>query len=328
MKLLLLDRDGTLNVDRGRAPQPLTIALLPGVAEGLLRFRDAGYRLFVITNQSAVGDRIDTQENLDACNARLQELLGMHGIVVERIYACIHPPDAGCDCRKPGIGMWHQLLRDVPEAKGAHRIMAGDKDADVGFAKGSGCLSARVLGAYPRTLRADLTVRSIDELADCLLPDARTHKVMTLTEAAALAERSRAEGKTVVTTNGSFDLLHAGHRFLFDASKKAGDVLIVGVNSDASVRRYKGEERPLQAAKYRALQAAKFADAVFVFEEDDPRQWLPVIRPHVHVNSAQYGSDCIEADTLKQIGATLKLVEVDPSLGSTTSLLASISPAT
>lgn len=323
MKLLLLDRDGTLNVDVGRSPQPADIRLLPGVLEGLGKFRDAGWTFVIVTNQGAVGDGADTEENVRACQERLLGLLREGGVDIRKTYACFHARAAGCSCRKPAPGMWEQVLADVPEAATAQRVMIGDKDADVLFARAAGCFAARMLGAYPRMEQADLTVRSLDELADCLLPSAAATRVMPLADAAAMAAKARAKGKTVVTTNGSFDLLHAGHEFLLREARRHGDVLIVGVNSDASVRGYKGPGRPVQPERFRAAQAARHADAVFVFSDPDPRPWLPAIRPDVHVNSAQYGKECVEAPTLRELGARLELVPVDPALGSTTALLAS-----
>jgi D-beta-D-heptose 7-phosphate kinase/D-beta-D-heptose 1-phosphate adenosyltransferase len=93
------------------------------------------------------------------------------------------------------------------------------------------------------------------------------------------------------------------------------------VNSDASVRRSKGPDRPVESHDIRAQKTAAFADAVFVFDEEDPRAWLPQIHPHVHVNAATYGEDCIEAPVLRAIGAALILVPVRPDLGSTSEIL-------
>lgn len=142
--------------------------------------------------------------------------------------------------------------------------------------------------------------------------------VVSLREAAQAAESARAVGRRVVTTNGTFDLLHDGHRFLFAQARSHGDLLIVGVNSDASVRRHKGPDRPREPQAVRARNVAAYADIVFVFDDDDPRPWLPLLRPHAHVNAATYGAACVEAASLRAIGAELVLVPVRPELGSTT----------
>lgn len=146
---------------------------------------------------------------------------------------------------------------------------------------------------------------------------------MTPAAAADFASAQKKAGKTVVTTNGAFDLLHAGHQFLLSEARKHGDVLIVGVNSDASVRKYKGEGRPMESEDVRAKNVAEFADAVFIFDDDDPRPWLRLIHPDVHVNADTYGKDCIESDVVKEIGAQLVLVPIKKELGSTTETIRS-----
>ncbi len=135
----------------------------------------------------------------------------------------------------------------------------------------------------------------------------------------------RAEGKTLATLNGSFDLLHAGHLFiLYEASCQA-DILWVALNSDRSVRAYKGPSRPIVPLIYRLelIAALEFVDGVTWFDETDPRQLLAEIRPDVHVNGAEYGESCIEADVVRQGGGRLHLVERIPGLA-TSSLIEKI----
>ncbi|MEV0597996.1 D-glycero-beta-D-manno-heptose 1-phosphate adenylyltransferase [Streptomyces sp. NPDC050315] len=105
-----------------------------------------------------------------------------------------------------------------------------------------------------------------------------------------LAARVRAAGGTVVAAGGCFDLLHAGHVALLQAARRAGDCLIVCLNSDASVRRRKGDERPIVPAadRVRVLQALGCVDAVTVFEEDTPEQVLKELRPHIWVKGGDY----------------------------------------
>jgi D-glycero-beta-D-manno-heptose 1-phosphate adenylyltransferase len=146
-------------------------------------------------------------------------------------------------------------------------------------------------------------------------------RIMSISEAAAFAEEARAQGKTVVTTNGSFDLFHPGHKFLLKESKKLGDVLIVGVNSDKSVKGYKGQGRPIDPEQKRAENVSAYADAVFIFDDADPSEWLKHIRPNVHANAETYGEECIEAPVLKELGVTLVLIPVKKELGSTTEIL-------
>jgi rfaE bifunctional protein nucleotidyltransferase chain/domain/rfaE bifunctional protein kinase chain/domain len=108
--------------------------------------------------------------------------------------------------------------------------------------------------------------------------------------AAALAARVRAESGTVVATGGCFDLLHAGHVSMLESARALGDCLVVCLNSDASVRRLKGPDRPLvgQADRAAVLAALGCVDAVTIFDEDDPRAVLRALRPHVWVKGGDY----------------------------------------
>jgi rfaE bifunctional protein nucleotidyltransferase chain/domain len=132
----------------------------------------------------------------------------------------------------------------------------------------------------------------------------------------------RAEGKTIVTLNGSFDLLHAGHlQMIYEASLQ-GDILIVALNSDASIQKYKNPNRPIISLKERLLMMAAigFVGYVTSFEETDPRALLQKIKPHVHVNGAEYGENCIEAAVVKENGGRLHIVTLVPGL-STSNIL-------
>jgi D-beta-D-heptose 7-phosphate kinase/D-beta-D-heptose 1-phosphate adenosyltransferase len=144
-------------------------------------------------------------------------------------------------------------------------------------------------------------------------------------DARALAARVRGSGGTVVATGGCFDLLHAGHVRALQAARALGDCLIVCLNSDDSVRRLKGPERPLVGERDRAavLEALACVDAVAVFHEDDPRAILRELRPHVWAKGGDYAvADLPEAATLAEWGglavvvpyvagrSTTKLIEV------------------
>jgi D-beta-D-heptose 7-phosphate kinase / D-beta-D-heptose 1-phosphate adenosyltransferase len=125
-----------------------------------------------------------------------------------------------------------------------------------------------------------------------------------------LAETLRAKGKRIVTINGSFDVLHSGHLHILNQARDRGDVLIVGLNSDRSVRSNKGPDRPIVAEDQRAemLLALRMVDYVHVFDEPDPVAFLQEVRPDVHVNGAEYGENCIESETVRRGGGRLHLV--------------------
>ena len=96
-------------------------------------------------------------------------------------------------------------------------------------------------------------------------------------------------------TNGCFDILHAGHVTYLHEARLLGSGLIVGINSDASVRRLKGESRPLIPCGERALVLASLecVDAVVIFDEDDPRALLSILRPQIHVKGGDYSAESL-----------------------------------
>ncbi|MYX42710.1 D-glycero-beta-D-manno-heptose 1-phosphate adenylyltransferase, partial [Streptomyces sp. SID89] len=128
---------------------------------------------------------------------------------------------------------------------------------------------------------------------------------------AALIARVRAAGGTVVAAGGCFDLLHAGHVGLLQAARRIGDCLVVCVNSDASVRRRKGDGRPVNplADRTRVLRALACVDAVAVFDEDTPERLLSELRPDVWVKGGDYaGADLPEAALLDEWGGQAVLL--------------------
>ena len=106
---------------------------------------------------------------------------------------------------------------------------------------------------------------------------------------------ARAAGRRVVFTNGCFDLLHPGHVRLLEQARAEGDVLVVGLNSDASVRRLKGTDRPLvpQAGRAEILAALACVDAVTIFDEDTPRELIVALHPDVLVKGGDWSPDRI-----------------------------------
>lgn len=105
-----------------------------------------------------------------------------------------------------------------------------------------------------------------------------------------IVEEAKKQGKTVVFTNGCFDILHVGHLRYLEEAKRQGDILIVGVNSDASVKRLKGEERPINSEKDRAemLCGLVAVDYTVLFEEDTPIELLEELKPSIHVKGGDY----------------------------------------
>ena len=145
-------------------------------------------------------------------------------------------------------------------------------------------------------------------------------RVLAQPDAAALAAEARADGRRVVFTNGVFDLLHPGHvRYLQDA-RALGDLLIVGLNADASVRRNKGPGRPITSQDDRAeiLAALACVDAVTIFSEDTPAEIIRLIQPDVLVKGADWAEDRIVGrDTVEARGGRVVRVPVEQGYSTT-----------
>ena len=138
-------------------------------------------------------------------------------------------------------------------------------------------------------------------------------------ELEAKVKELKKEGKTIATLNGSFDLMHAGHlHMIYEASKQA-DVLIVALNTDASIKQYKSPLRPIIPLEYRLemMSALSFVDFVTWFDETDPKALLAKIAPNVHVNGAEYGENCIEAEVVRSHGGRIHIVQLVPGLSTT-----------
>jgi D-beta-D-heptose 7-phosphate kinase/D-beta-D-heptose 1-phosphate adenosyltransferase len=144
-------------------------------------------------------------------------------------------------------------------------------------------------------------------------PIRSAHKVLHLHEALRLAARLRAQGKKLVFTNGCFDLLHVGHVELLEQSRRAGDALFVGLNTDRSVMRVKGGSRPIQPELDRAqiIAAQGSVDAVILFEEDTPYQLIEALQPDVITKGADYRTkeDVIGWDVVEARGGRVLLLD-------------------
>jgi D-beta-D-heptose 7-phosphate kinase/D-beta-D-heptose 1-phosphate adenosyltransferase len=139
--------------------------------------------------------------------------------------------------------------------------------------------------------------------------------ITTSDELRELVESLRRAQQRIVFTNGVFDILHAGHTTYLDAARALGDVLIVGLNADASVKRLKGPDRPINTQSDRAtvLAALRSVDHVVIFEQDTPLELITMIVPDVLVKGGDYTRQTIVgADVIEQHGGdvvTIPLVE-------------------
>ncbi|MEI9975891.1 MAG: D-glycero-beta-D-manno-heptose 1-phosphate adenylyltransferase [Ignavibacteriota bacterium] len=136
------------------------------------------------------------------------------------------------------------------------------------------------------------------------------------TRAELLEERARwrAQGKSVVFTNGCFDLLHRGHVRLLEQARSLGDVLVLGLNSDASVQRMKGPSRPILNERERAEMAGQLesVDAVVLFEEDTPRELIAVLLPDVLVKGADWSHFIAGREEVEAAGGVVVALQLEP----------------
>ena len=142
----------------------------------------------------------------------------------------------------------------------------------------------------------------------------------SVSEGAELARAFREARKRIVFTNGVFDILHPGHLRYLQQARAFGDVLMVGLNSDASVRRNKGPQRPINPQEERAevLEALDCVDAVVMFDEDTPAEIIGAIQPDVLVKGADWGENAIVGrDTVEARGGRVVRIPVEPGFSTT-----------
>ena len=138
-------------------------------------------------------------------------------------------------------------------------------------------------------------------------------QVISRSQAKNLAEKLKKDKKTLVFTNGCFDILHIGHVRYLKESAKLGDIMIIGLNSDLSVKRLKGESRPINNESDRAelLSELSFIDYVIVFEEDSPVNLLEEIKPNIYTKGADYTLETLpEAPTVLKNGGRVEFIDL------------------
>jgi len=153
-----------------------------------------------------------------------------------------------------------------------------------------------------------------------------SEKIKTQSEIKRIAEDLKKSGNKVVTCNGSYDLMHIGHVYFLEEAKAQGDVLIVGLNSNESIHKYKSLDRPIIDEKYRAEMLSRLAcvDYIVIMDEAEiARPLIKLVKPDVHANGAEYGPECVEAKTLKEIGGRLYLIHHSVDI-STTKIISKI----
>lgn len=150
-------------------------------------------------------------------------------------------------------------------------------------------------------------------------------KIKSNEEIIKIVTKIKNQDKTIVTFNGSFDILHIGHIRSLEEAKSKGDVLIVLLNSDKSIKAYKGPNRPIipQDARAETLAAIDYVDYITLFDEINPISILERIKPHIHCNGSDWGKDCIEREVVEKNGGKIHVLKWQESF-STTNLIKKI----
>lgn len=136
-------------------------------------------------------------------------------------------------------------------------------------------------------------------------------KIVSLDEIEKISKSAREKHRTIVTSNGCFDILHSGHVEYLEGASKLGDILIIGINSDSSVKKIKGNDRPVNSEKDRAsiMASLGFVDYCVIFNEDTPVELLKIIKPDIHVKGGDYNADdIIEKKTVEENGGIIKIL--------------------
>lgn len=164
-RFVLIDRDGTLNVEKHYLSDPDQLELIPGTGRALRQLREQGFGLAVITNQSGIARGYFDMERLGEIHTRLRELLAAEGVTLDGVYLCPHGPDDDCACRKPLPGMIQQAMAehgfDPTQA-----IVIGDKEVDVELGQAVGAATFLVRTGHGR--KAEAAGSKADHVVDDL----------------------------------------------------------------------------------------------------------------------------------------------------------------
>lgn len=150
-RIVLIDRDGTINVERNYLSDPAQIELLPGAAEGIKLLRELGLPVVVVTNQSGIGRGYFDLKRLEEIHDRLHEALKEQGAKVDAIYFCPHTPEDQCGCRKPSTGMADKAAKDF-NADPSKSFVIGDNVCDIELGKNIGAETILVRTGYGKTV--------------------------------------------------------------------------------------------------------------------------------------------------------------------------------
>jgi len=149
------------------------------------------------------------------------------------------------------------------------------------------------------------------------------NKIIHRKDLSMVVHQLRSASKTIVTTNGAFDMFHYGHLKTLVFARRKGDALIVGINSDASIKKYKSEKRPVISEFERSsiVAAMECVDYVSIFNEETPEEFLEIIKPDFHVKGSEYKNNIIEKTVVEQNNGKIIFMDRDNEDVSTSGII-------
>lgn len=170
-KAVFLDRDGTINVDRGYVYKIENLQLIPGVIEGLKKLQDySNYKLIIVTDQSGIARGYYTEESYLKFREYMHRVLAENGVIINEEYFCPHIDEDNCNCRKPKAGMLKQAAKDF-NLDLKECWMMGDKVKDILAGKNAGCRAIHILTGEEKNpiTYADFVAKDLVDAADYIL---------------------------------------------------------------------------------------------------------------------------------------------------------------
>ena len=311
-RAVFLDRDGVIVKDTGYTHKIEDLEIIDGAAEAIKTFNKADFLVIIISNQSGIARGLYREENLEIFNQEMIKRLKVLGAKIDSIYFCPHHPTEAnverynrvCECRKPAPGM---ILKASKEHNIdlKHSWMIGDRESDIKAGKTAGCKTI-LIGRDAKNLNE--AAKMINESCSPVL----NRKIRDKYNIMELVQELRKNGKKIVFTNGCFDILHYGHVYYLSEAKKLGDVLIVGLNSDNSIKKIKGKTRPIngEAVRLAVIIALEAVDYAIVFNQETPLNLIEMIKPNTHVKGGDWKDKKIpEKKAVEKNGGRIEFID-------------------
>jgi len=324
---VFLDRDGTINEEAGYLNHPSRLKIIPEAGRAIKKLNDAGIITVIVTNQSGVARGYFSETVLIETHKRLkQELRRKYSARIDGIYYCPHHPAAifdeykkDCECRKPKPGMVNAAMSDLP-IDPSFSYMIGDRYVDMEFGRQFRFKTVMVLTGYGLgeytyqrsqwQFMPDYICENMEEAVDWVFKDLSIRnrgmkKLKTFDELKKIIPKLKRQGKRVVFANGCFDLLHGGHISYLEDARSKGDVLVLGLNSDSSIKKIKSEKRPVCPEEQRVeiLASLECVNFILLFDDNTCDGLLRELRPDVHAKGTDYTRETVpERQTAIELG--------------------------